>query len=113
VGVVDPVPGGDERNARSTACTAPAARTSNPNRRNHLRLTATRLTLGDREGRDLARVAGVDGRTTLTRHPGFGSMSPCACTPPASFLPKASTPHRCSPSLLCLSGQEAFEFSGA
>jgi hypothetical protein len=51
VGVVDPVPGGDERNARSTACTAPAARTSNPNRRNHLRLTATRLTLGDREGR--------------------------------------------------------------
>jgi len=75
VGAVELVPGGDERNARSTACTAPATTTSKPNRRNHLRrLTATRVTLSDTAGRDSTTGTRVRRRSPRARtsHPGHG-----------------------------------------
>ncbi len=44
--------GGDARMARSSACAAPATRTSNPNRRNNRRLTTARLTPPDPQRTD-------------------------------------------------------------
>lgn len=90
--------GGDARMARSSACAAPATRTSNPNRRNNRRLTTARLTPPDPQRTDHVTAAEPPG--SIPRGWAFASE--------LALLPRSQVraPHRGRPQLAGLAQQQ-------